>query len=63
MGPFDLRHWENHGSHCLAVETDSNARHSTRLRERLASISGRYADEMAQYQEKREALDNAHREQ
>ena len=32
------------------------------LRERLASISGRYADEMTQYQEKREALDNAHRD-
>src|SRR6266699_433869 len=53
---------ENHGSHCLAVETDSmrDIRHD--LRERLASISGRYADEMAQYQEKREALDNAHRD-
>jgi hypothetical protein len=60
--PFDLLHWGESWQHCLTVETDSmrDIRHD--LRERLASISGRYADEMAQYQEKREALDNAHRD-
>jgi hypothetical protein len=31
------------------------------LRERLASIGGRYADELSQYDEKREALEREHR--
>jgi hypothetical protein len=32
------------------------------LRERLAAVHGRYADEMANYTEKREELEKAHRE-
>jgi len=55
MGPFDLRHWENHGSHCLAVETDSMRDIDTTCGA-TGQHSGRYADEMAQYQEKREGF-------
>jgi hypothetical protein len=62
MDHSNLSIGENRGMSLGELEIDSMRDIRYDLRERLASISGRYADELSKYDEKREALERLHRE-